>query len=94
MSAKHTPGPWAVYGEAGQHVRTEAGLSEFRVYKIGHQADAALIAAAPDLLAALKHAETALYDAMHAGNLSSEYAGGAIKVVNAAIEKAEGRARG
>lgn len=43
--SKHTPGPWATYGTANQHIRTEAGLSEFRAYKIGDRVDAARIVA-------------------------------------------------
>jgi hypothetical protein len=46
MSApKCTPGRLSVYGDANQHVRTDPGKSEFRLYKINHQGDAARIVA-------------------------------------------------
>ena len=60
------------------------------IVKLNSQANAnaRLIAAAPDLLAACQDAQTAIYDAMHAGNLSREYAGSVIEKIEAAIAKA------
>ena len=53
---KHTPGPWAVehpYGEGGIYV---SGTNTALIAKIYHEqeANARLIAAAPDMLAALR----------------------------------------
>lgn len=52
--------------------------------------DAKLIEAAPDLYAALEDAQTAIYDAMHAGHLSRGYGGGVIEHIEAALAKARG----
>jgi hypothetical protein len=41
------PGPWATYGTAGQHVRTEAGKSEFRRIDVSNRPLAAYLAALP-----------------------------------------------
>jgi hypothetical protein len=65
--SKHTPGPWRVVG--GTEVRAGGTIvcntADYRVPKPDHEAvalpDAALIAAAPDLLAALQ-ALTAEYE--------------------------------
>lgn len=57
--AKHTPGPWAVVGanieqiEEGVEIAT---VSEYRTMTPRQAANARLIAAAPDLLAALQSA--------------------------------------
>lgn len=55
------------------------------------QANARLISAAPELLEACEEAKTAIYDAMHAGNLSREYAGCVIGKIEQTIAKAEGK---
>lgn len=47
------------------------------------------MAAYEDLLKACKGAQTAIYDAMHAGNLSREYGGGVIEDIEAAIKQSE-----
>jgi hypothetical protein len=62
-SPKHTPGPWARTG-CGQHVHIHA-KSDSKAFKAvliatvedpkGESGNPALIAAAPDLLAALRH---------------------------------------
>jgi hypothetical protein len=52
--SKHTPGPWRVlYGERNGDTQIMAQDDYFRVAVTG-AADARLIAAAPDMLAALK----------------------------------------
>lgn len=82
---KHTPGPW------------DYDMGDFSIYALndgtpiaaidneqhGNEADAQLIAAAPELLAALEYAEGAL---IGRGATLRELA-----VVRAAINKAEGR---
>lgn len=53
-TAKHTPGPWAVdITTVTTTVRAADGKSVARCYQGNH--DAALIAAAPDLIAALDY---------------------------------------
>ena len=55
MPATHTPAPWTVTDQHSDYVmsvvRRGNGMSDLQT---GSEADAALIAAAPDLLAALK----------------------------------------
>lgn len=87
MSRQHTPGPWKVrlnqdctfslFGENGKKILiSNAGL-------INREANARLIAAAPDLLEALIDCRLAL-DLAHAN--------GELAVVDAAIAKATGSA--
>lgn len=59
---KHTSGPWAVdWKSATATVRSLSGLSVARCYQ--GDADAALISAAPDLLAAAQDAQAAIESA-------------------------------
>lgn len=86
--SRFTPGPWAVRGSAGTSVYllqnygfSASGWAIHNVSEAQAQADARLIAAAPDLLAALKEAVEIIdnctpYDAGKARD---------------AIDKAEGR---
>jgi hypothetical protein len=84
---KHTPGPWhvglkpgpIVYSEHGEQV---ANLFEPLIDEKENKANARLIAAAPDLLAALKElcADKYLADPINAGRM---------KNARAAIAKAE-----
>ncbi len=81
--SKYTPGPWFTTGAANQHVRTNGTDSEFRLYKINHKGDAALIAAAPEMLEALKRAQSHICaDRLECGAVYDQ--------VFAAIAKAEG----
>lgn len=53
METKHTPGPWAKYGGVIRSVvGNERKVADVRVLDDEGQANAKLIAAAPDLLAA------------------------------------------
>ena len=54
MNEKHTPGPWRIEYEPYCHVRSDAGCVLASDYTT--EANARLIAAAPDLLAALQAA--------------------------------------
>ena len=85
--AKHTPGPWS--SESG-HIHAGEGC-EFYCYFTRHspvgRANARLIAAAPELLAALKAAEYALSEQDHLLSIGID----ALQAVRAAIAKAEGR---
>jgi hypothetical protein len=108
----HTPGPWEIFT-----IASEAGVS-FRIFaretdivhmpmKWSNEANARLIAAAPDLLEALKAAVRIAEEArrqwdaapmgMRTGKLLIALAGGCkgyrhdIDAIHAAIAKAEGR---
>ena len=61
MSAQHTPGPWALASLPCKSARNKLGLvagdrrlCDLLVYDDADEANARLIAAAPDLLAALE----------------------------------------
>ena len=56
MSEKvgHTPGPWALAPRAKATIRAKSGHSVCDVHWVNRDANARLIAAGPDLLAALK----------------------------------------
>lgn len=104
-TSKHTPGPWAIrLGQSVVEIRTTAGLPIAQTTS-GHywqnfgpeaEANARLIAAAPDMLEALRHAEAIL---SYAPEMSTNKNGAgpntsthhALRLVRAAIAKAEGR---
>lgn len=84
MTAQHTPGPWLNKGSG--LVENQDVLIE--IYGGNREANAHLIAAAPELLKALEHAHaliTALKDGGHAINADS-----IIDMYAAAIAKAKG----
>ena len=63
MHETHTPGPWIYKGTAGQHdyaVYAEATGRDVALVRDFDEANARLIAAAPDLLAACSYALTGL----------------------------------
>lgn len=63
MNAKHTPGPWVeTTGNATDLRWVEAPGVDVAEVRSGNPADVRLIAAAPDLLAALDAVTTALSD--------------------------------
>lgn len=95
----HTPGPWRerapnIDGEVDEHYREitagvghfpdERGESGFKLTSFISPADARLIAAAPDLLEALKDAANELWSVPAASTM-------VLNKVRAAIAKAEGR---
>jgi hypothetical protein len=102
MSAKHTPGPWyclpeysnggEVHSAAGIICDASIGRNEREEYQKAHRAEseanARLIAAAPELLAALKEI---LVAAEECGAIGSH--GPALKTARAAIAKAQGGAK-
>lgn len=57
--ATHTPGPWAVSQPSGNYIAAPTGGIAALTYGAS-KADAHLIAAAPDLLAALEHVDNYL----------------------------------
>lgn len=91
-TSKHTPGPW-VPDQLGErrHILTKSGyvvaaISPLYAYKKSHEANAALIAAAPDMLAMLKKVAAA-EDRMPGNNPIA----GLADEIRALIAKAEGR---
>lgn len=95
--AKHTPGPWTfdhdwhrlptVLGADGRHVCLIEKKREIAECK----ANAALIAAAPDLLTALKALRIQALQSSVA-DPANEWGREALALTSAAIAKAEGRA--
>lgn len=102
---KHTQGTWIVQNDGNDNAEyiyceettqwiCQMNRLVIKVPKLEQErrnANAKLIAAAPDLLAACEAAKTAIYDAthaMHAGHLSREYHDAVIETIEAAIAKA------
>lgn len=87
MTAKHTPGPWRLEAR-GLVVAANSELVADTFDKDANPADSRLIAAAPDMLAALKY--ITLYRSCTGGpqKLVEEFQ----HVARAAIAKAEGAA--
>jgi len=83
---KHTPGPWNVLG---QLICDPHGVAIAHVYS---PSDAALIAAAPDVLAALKDALRSARHDFDAGEKGEAEFRSAYSEQFAAIAKAEGKA--
>jgi hypothetical protein len=97
----HTPGPWTVGGVNGIGQRTVRASDGCRIAQVDEQFlatsayNAHLIAAAPDLLAALKASDTSLH-MLHErligeGSLAAPAVWSLIQSNRAAIAKAEGR---
>jgi len=92
MAAPHTPGPWSIAGSGyGLDVRCAAGNIVGMTRRFGQnpaevEANARLVAAAPDLLAALREALRFTPDVGVA-------AARAVSNAQAAIAKAEGAGR-
>lgn len=91
MTTKHTPGPWVVDDDDGS-IRTESGDEVLVSYGDGEghslaatHADRMLVAAAPDLLAALEaaHGYLVMMGTDHADHIRS--------VCRAAMAKARGQ---
>lgn len=88
MSApNHTPGPW-------KHDETwgliKYGKTEICALHSGNEANARLIASAPDLLEALQEAYNAIAWDIPGGNLSDAEQEVLLDAIRAAISKAEG----
>ena len=89
---KHTKGPWwydaannAVYDTASNVIIVYEGQLQFK-------SDGPLIAAAPDLLDALKQFRAKVYNAALGSGMDDEWATVACSVADAAIANAEGGA--
>lgn len=97
MSAKHTPGPWTIrtlenFGFNVVHYVDGDRFNIHRVAKTGDEANARLIAAAPDLLAALATFVAEYVEMVESGDAGFWDAETEAKVIaaRAAISKAEG----
>lgn len=94
--AKHTPGPWMVSEHGSDEIYFSEGYTEIgdgvglRVYTSAVEADARLIAAAPELLEALRDVEAALL-AIPCTDPSCSCTRRLLPKVQASIAKAEGR---
>ncbi len=94
MENKHTPGPWKVVKlESCLTVKGPEGCrvaSLFMPREEMNEANARLIAAAPDMLAALRGAANHL-QACQQGELTRPFTSASLPLVLKAIAKAEGR---
>jgi hypothetical protein len=91
-NSKHTPGPWAVVGAIPTHHSDIEAVSHdgypITVAKsVSDKGNARLIAAAPDLLAALKK----IWEAVIWLDTSKHYEAAIRRIAHAAIQKAEGK---
>ena len=85
----HTPGPWFVDQQGAPTIRRADGAVISGVPS--NYADACLIAAAPDLLEALKAAAKHIHDEIWQFGARADSADtNTLKAINAAIAKAEG----
>ena len=72
MSTEHTPGPWVVSKPSGNYIDAPAIKGSIAALTYSAKpADARLMAAAPDLLAALKSATFALESAVMLAGLQA-----------------------
>ena len=92
----HTPGPWRFMTDStGEYLavfaNVQGGTKVICPVKIADEADARLIAAAPDLLAALKECSFRLATLVAASGDFSDVHAKALDAATAALAKAEGR---
>ena len=87
MPDKRTPGPWRADREGHGFILESHGVMVAGVYPLNRTANAALIAAAPDLLAALEHVNSVGDTAYHLELVGSQID---FDLVTAAIAKARG----
>jgi hypothetical protein len=100
-TSKHTPGPWHLFPKNPLCIEARDGNVALVNLARSSEADARLIAAAPDLLEALKKLRAAVQDvllpAMSAANLGTDELwaqmswGDAVLKTDTAIAKAEGK---
>ena len=98
MTSKHTPGPWEYGVRRDKSIWLSIGDPAKGPHRQGDlhasEADAQLIAAAPDLLDAAReclHAELARMLKLKPGAPATTYCAARIERIKAAIAKAEGR---
>jgi hypothetical protein len=91
----HTPGPWQVspYGNITSKSLTVAKVEQMPGnYESEKQANALLIAAAPDLLSTLEAAYNAIAWDIPGGNLSNDEEETLLDAIREALRKAKGEA--
>jgi hypothetical protein len=87
MKTEHTPGPWTVtFGIDGAAIHNGVTIAKVNIDAIAWKTNARLMAAAPELLAALERIETALE---HDPEIYADL----LSITRAAITKANGGAR-
>jgi hypothetical protein len=95
--SKHTPGPWKVETERFRPrdidyfvvpSNPDSGIAICEIYRKPYKANARLIAAAPELLSALKLAEEAILDAERIAGFGQPMV---LSHIRDAIAKAEGK---
>jgi hypothetical protein len=86
----HTPGPWRVEKEGSNVIRDAEGGTVAHAYGIRNDMDARLIAAAPELLGALKEMQVRSHQAHSHGEFPAKTCGLCTRAL-AAIAKAEGK---
>ena len=92
MSKTHSPGPWRV-GKKQERAILDANGSQIAVIPDSLKPDAALIAAAPEMLDALKHASSILGRLYHNIQLDTGDTAIAYQLISLAIAKAEGNVK-
>ena len=101
MSEGHTPGPWDFWSGYNAVDKMEAEITaddgDIVIARYNHligegEANAQLIAAAPDLLEALELVNDCLVKCLTGGEVSAKLAGKAIQQAALVIEKARGTA--
>jgi len=85
--SKHTAGPWVAVGST-VYFSNKGGISLERAPD--PEANARLIAAAPDLLIALKQVNDCLVKCLTGGEVSAKLAGKSIEAAALLIERIEG----
>ncbi|HID7917392.1 TPA: hypothetical protein ACXIEW_002570 [Pseudomonas aeruginosa] len=88
--SNHTPGPWRLRGCDGGWAIDFNDDQEQVVDYVYEEADARLIAAAPELLAALQMTRDCLAKCLTGGEVSAALAGRALTMASEAVSKATG----
>ncbi len=85
----HTPGPWTPYRDPGEYSAVGAATGDI-AQEVRNEADARLIAAAPDLLRELRNLVSLLQTPLNRGDIQI-HGLATLNAASAAIAKAEGK---
>ncbi len=88
MTTKHTPGPWQVVKNGHE---TYIGDINQNAIQLMNEANANIMASAPELLEALKIAEKRIIDLTEMNYASKEASSETLGIIKQAIAKAEGK---